>query len=367
MINFLKSIKSYQKNILKSTADKFNQIHNHQLFYISEKGKWVVYQEGVYLSKYLRSDKLMKVIIRFSDKDIKGGIVHYGSKHLLFEDNKFINPYKGNKNIMTCFHIEPGDRILNYNLINLSHYFEFIHTSCIKTKEELIKLGVPHDKVVVIPLGVDTNLFKPASNDEYLKIRTKLEIPPGSICIGSFQKDGAGWGEGLMPKMIKGPDILCEVLKSLSQKYHIFVLLTGPARGYVKKRLDGLNISYKHVFEKNYNNISKFYKALDLYLVTSRIEGGPKAIVEAMASGIPLITTNVGMASDIIEEGRNGFICKNTNSDKDLIYKMIEKSDYVIKNVDKEKYKITSSVMAKKYDWSNISKLYFENMYSKLF
>ena len=45
---------------------------------------------------------------------------------------------------------------------------------------------------------------------------------------------------------------------------------------------------------------------LDLYLVSSREEGGPKAIVESMASGVPLVTTNVGMANDFVIDQVNG-------------------------------------------------------------
>jgi glycosyltransferase involved in cell wall biosynthesis len=49
---------------------------------------------------------------------------------------------------------------------------------------------------------------------------------------------------------------------------------------------------------------------LDLYLVTSRTEGGPKAILEAMATGVPIVSTKVGMAPDIIKEGYNGLLAE---------------------------------------------------------
>ena len=47
---------------------------------------------------------------------------------------------------------------------------------------------------------------------------------------------------------------------------------------------------------------------LDLYIVASRHEGGPKAILESMASGVPLVTTRVGQAMDLVKHGKNAFM-----------------------------------------------------------
>ena len=80
----------------------------------------------------------------------------------------------------------------------------------------------------------------------------------------------------------------------ISKEVPIVVLLTGPARGYVKKELSKRKIKFIHIFAKSYNEVASFYNALDLYIVSSREEGGPKAIVESMASGVPIISTNVG-------------------------------------------------------------------------
>ena len=85
-------------------------------------------------------------------------------------------------------------------------------------------------------------------------------------------------------------------------------MLSGPARGYVKQGLDEINVPYHHIYLKAYPNIGKLYQALDLYLVTSRQEGGPKAILESMASGIPIISTRVGQASDLINHEQNGWL-----------------------------------------------------------
>jgi glycosyltransferase involved in cell wall biosynthesis len=69
-----------------------------------------------------------------------------------------------------------------------------------------------------------------------------------------------------------------------------------------------MSVPYRHIYLDAYPNIGKLYRALDLYLVSSRQEGGPKAILESMASGIPIISTRVGQASDLIIHGQNGWL-----------------------------------------------------------
>jgi glycosyltransferase involved in cell wall biosynthesis len=90
----------------------------------------------------------------------------------------------------------------------------------------------------------------------------------------------------------------------------LFVLLTGPARGFVKQGLMAAEIPFRHDVLADANELPDYYRALDLYVVTSREEGGPKALPESMASGVPLVTTRVGMAPDMIEDGKNGFLCE---------------------------------------------------------
>jgi tyrosyl-tRNA synthetase len=112
----------------------------------------------------------------------------------------------------------------------------------------LMKRMKDKDKIVVVPLGVDTKVFYPADEKEKLVIREKLGISKDSLVVGSFQKDGVGWGNGSEPKFIKGPDMFCSVIEHLAEKYPIHVILTGPARGYVKNRLFQANIPYTYKF-----------------------------------------------------------------------------------------------------------------------
>jgi glycosyltransferase involved in cell wall biosynthesis len=54
--------------------------------------------------------------------------------------------------------------------------------------------------------------------------------------------------------------------------------------------------------------VPPLFHALDAYIVASREEGGPKSILESMASGVPIISTRVGQAAALIRHGENGWL-----------------------------------------------------------
>jgi glycosyltransferase involved in cell wall biosynthesis len=166
--------------------------------------------------------------------------------------------------------------------------------------------GVPRDKLVHIPIGCETDRFLPPTAEQRRLTRERFLVPDDHVCIGSFQKDGTGWGEGDLPKPIKGPDLFLEAIDLLRRDLPVFVLLTGPARGFVKRGLERLGVPYAHAYVETREELARCYHALDLYLITSREEGGPMALMESMASHVPVVSTRVGMAVDLIQDGVTG-------------------------------------------------------------
>ena len=335
------------------------------LFYVMESGNWSIRWDGKYITKNLNNQKLLKARTTTTHKGISNQIIHFGSRNL-FLPNSWKRIDSSNKIVFSWFHgtekdKNPANLAMIKALPEASRKANVVHTSSIISKGNLIKWGVSEDKIVVVSLGVDLNIFKPVTADEKQKIRRNIGIPKDKIVIGSFQKDGVGWGKGLEPKWVKGPDIFAEVVDKLSKGYDIFVLLTGPARGYVKRELDRIGVPYKHFYLKDYQDIARYYNALDLYIVTSRVEGGPKAILEAMATGIPLVTTKVGMAPDIIKEGYNGFL-----AEVDDTMLLSEKAGRIIADKKLANRLVNNGLnTVKDYSWGNIAKQYYEKIYKR--
>jgi glycosyltransferase involved in cell wall biosynthesis len=175
--------------------------------------------------------------------------------------------------------------------------------------ELVVAAGVEPDRVFRIPIGVDLAHFPFGDAVSRREARATLGIPESAFVVGSFLKDGVGLGDGLEPKLVKGPDTLVAVLDRVrAATSDLFILLTGPARGYVRKELDRLGIPHRHAVLASRDELARAYHALDVSLVTSRQEGGPKTVLESMASGSPLVTTRVGQATELVVDGENGLL-----------------------------------------------------------
>ncbi len=175
--------------------------------------------------------------------------------------------------------------------------------------ELALDAGVAPEKVHRIRIGIDLPSFPRRLEEERSAARAKLGLPESAFVVGSFQKDGVGQGAGLEPKLIKGPDVLVDALALLRSRVpELHVLLSGRARGYVQRRLDELSIPWTHRYFTRYEELPQLYAALDVYVVSSRQEGGPKAVLESMAAGVPLVSTRVGQATELVRDGENGWL-----------------------------------------------------------
>jgi glycosyltransferase involved in cell wall biosynthesis len=187
--------------------------------------------------------------------------------------------------------------------------FDRIQVTHAEMHELVLSAGVEPSRVHRIPIGIDLGRFGFGDLGARKEARSALGLAADAFVVGSFQKDGVGWGEGLEPKLIKGPDVLVAALERLAASApELVVLLTGPARGYVRRELERRGVVYRHVIASTPAELERAYHALDLYLVTSRQEGGPKAVLESMATGVPLVTTRVGQAQELVDDGRNALL-----------------------------------------------------------
>jgi len=174
-------------------------------------------------------------------------------------------------------------------------FTNFYHVPCKKTKKELRKLT---DKPILVqPFWVNQKLWYKIENKKDLKL--KLDLPIGKKLIGSFQRDTEGH-DLISPKLSKGPDIFCNLIEEISEKEDVHIVLAGWRRQYVIKRLEDKNIPYSYYKLCNFPTLNKLYNALDLYIVSSRVEGGPQAIAECALTETPIVSTDVGLASKIL-------------------------------------------------------------------
>ncbi len=335
------------------------------MYYIIESADWVIRWIGNEISEKMNSQKLLKTIATNTHACIHNQIIHFGSRNFLLR-NSWRTVDSSNKIVLSWYHGSekdktPSNLAMIKTLPEACEKVDVIHTACKISREKLINWGVPEEKIVLIPFGVNLEIFKHVSVAQKNKIRKTLGLPQDKIVIGSFQKDGLGWGEGLEPKLVKGPDIFVEVVDRLYRDYDIIAFILGPARGYVKRELEKRGVPYLHDSTSGWSMTSKFYHALDLYLVTSREEGGPLAILEAMATGVPLVSTKVGMSPDVIIDGYNGLL-----SELEDVHMLVRKATSIIE--DKElAYQLVANGLktVKNYSWEKICRRHYEEIYSR--
>jgi glycosyltransferase involved in cell wall biosynthesis len=175
--------------------------------------------------------------------------------------------------------------------------------------ELVLSAGVDDARVFRVPIGIDIEHFPLGDPALRRRARAALGVPEAAFVVGSFQKDGVGFGQGLEPKVVKGPDVLVAALERLHAGVpELHVLLTGLARGYVRRELARAGVPHTHLRASSRAELARAYHALDLYVVASRQEGGPKAVLESMATGVPIVSTRVGQAPDLIDPERSGLL-----------------------------------------------------------
>lgn len=276
--------------------------------FVIENADWAIRWYGEFIAE--AANDLSPGIVRVTSDPatVTSGIAMFGSQYQCVEWAPHLS--KRCKIVSTFLHGKPedGPEVERHieQFLGLSPQIERIVCSASIVRDRLVGWGVPREKTALIPIGCETDRFVGPTEAQRVAARQRFQIQPDAVVIGSFQKDGQGWGEGLEPKPIKGPDVLLEVLARLRNDLDIFVLLTGPARGFVKAGLERLQVPFAHHFADDRDDLASCYHALDLYLVTSREEGGPMALMESMASHVPVVSTPVGMAPDLIDDDRTG-------------------------------------------------------------
>jgi glycosyltransferase involved in cell wall biosynthesis len=302
----LKKIKILLENFYSSiTSAAYSK-----LFFVGDNVNWVLNWEVCEIKKIAK--QLGISAFATQDRGIIRQSIFYASKYILMDPQKYL---VGSNNIaFSYFHGYPssGEPTALQCYQNFKKYHNKIsrvQVSHSHMKNVALDSGIEPSKVFLIPIAINHDFFHPQSNESKQKWRAHYGVPSEAVVVGSFQKDGSGWGEGMEPKLIKGPDIFLKTIEILKNKVpDLFVLLSGPARGYVKAGLESLKVPYKHVFIHDYPEIDNLYQCIDVYIVASREEGGPKAVLESMACGVPLVTTRVGQAMDLVNHKHNGMI-----------------------------------------------------------
>lgn len=175
---------------------------------------------------------------------------------------------------------------------------------------------VTSKKTVVINDSVSINILGESSK---INIRKLYNIPDEKFIVGNIANHTNA------KDLFTLIDVLAELKFTLKQNNIVFVQI-----GEFSKKTDKLKkyaidkkVFKDILFMDKIKNASSLNTQFDCFLLTSQREGGPTSLLEAMLIGIPIVSTKVGVVSDIIIDGENGFMAEIKDS-KSLAKKTVE-------------------------------------------
>lgn len=222
--------------------------------------------------------------------------------------------------VSTCHNwLKDGPLVSVYGIVDrfvLKNYAGVIAVSD-EVKTCLLKAGVSQDKVHLVRNGIDLRPF--------LEAMPSLRVDPSAANALTV-----GWVGRLSNE--KGADVFLRATALVLAEYpnsRFVVVGEGPDRALLKSLMDELNITKKVSLIGRRNDMPGVYASLDLMVSSSRQEGLPMAILEGMASGLPLVATAVGDVPTVVADGRTGILVPTENVDLLAagILKLLQNSD----------------------------------------
>ncbi len=206
---------------------------------------------------------------------------------------------------LVSFHSSAGDDggpLLKPYMRRLLKPFDcFIAIANIHKRYLVADEGVDESRIEVIFNGVDTEKYRPGPASETL--RDTLGIKPGEKVVTTIAS--------LKPE--KSLDVMMRAAGGVA-KHHDNVRFLfvgrGPARDHLQALADDLGIGNRVVFAGLREDVDEILRLTDVLTLSSRPgpETLPNVVLEAMATGLPVVTTEVGSVRELVIDGENGFV-----------------------------------------------------------
>ena len=167
---------------------------------------------------------------------------------------------------------------------------------------EIAELGVPPQRRAVIRNGVDTERFAPLDAQAKSALRCELGLSGDPMVVFTGR---------LMPE--KRVDLLLRLWSELEQARGATLVIVGT--GDEEGRLRAMQTEGV-VFTGSVQDVAPYLRSADIFVLPSTAEGLSNALLEAQASGLACIVTDVGAARAVVDDGRNGMVVDPTSDEQ---------------------------------------------------
>lgn len=232
--------------------------------------------------------------------------------------------------------------------------YKMIIADSTSSKEELMKYyNVPDEQIVVVPLGVDLDEYKPIEKCKLTELRRKYKINENDIILFTVATEFYRKG---MVELINAVGIL---VKRCGYN-NIKLLIASKARDeglrkgdiYYRELASMLGIGNNVLFAGHINDLNFHYNLADIFVFPTKYEAFGLPTLEAMACGLPVLNSKIG-AGELITDGIDGIHLDNPNNIEEIADKleMLIKDEKLRKVLGKNARKT-----AMKYSWDETAK-----------
>ena len=178
------------------------------------------------------------------------------------------------------------------------------------------------EKTEVIPLGFDLKKFQLNYTEKRQATRTKYEISEDCIAVCIIGRLAPVKDHFFFLDVIEG------LAKDTKRKFKVFIVGDGELMSEIESHVNKLKVQGIDILMTSWVfDIATFNAGMDIMCLTSKNEGTPVSLIEAQASNLPVVSTNVGGVSDIVAENETGFIISRNDKGK-----FVEKLKILVEN-----------------------------------
>jgi glycosyltransferase involved in cell wall biosynthesis len=188
-----------------------------------------------------------------------------------------------------------------------SHFADEVVAVSHRTRDELIRFeGIPPEKISVIYNGINIKLTRKESREG---LRMELGLTNGETVIGTVGR--LEDQKGLELLLASMPHVLRQ-----SPNTRFLIVGGGSKEQELKQLASELQVSEHVLFTGWRSDAVDLIQAFDVFVTTSRFEGMPMVLLEAMALSKPIVATSVGGVSEVVKDGQNGILVKSRDPEE---------------------------------------------------
>ena len=195
--------------------------------------------------------------------------------------------------------INPGSRGLRFLRRQAAKLVSsFVAVSTVTAQQARTQGDAEESRLVVIPNGIRLEAFAPDAAAR-AGVRAELGIDGAATVIGTV---------GRLDEFKNQTLLLAAVAPLLGPKVHVVFVGDGPTREVLEAAVARLaEPGYAHVLGRRMD-VARLLPAFDVFALTSKSEGLPLVVPEAMAAGLPVVSTAVGGIPGVVDEGETGYL-----------------------------------------------------------